>query len=55
MIIFFCYIIFLMFRNLLYSRVFMIRLRVGMIMVIFVRGVLPRVRYELIYMLKDYL
>jgi len=44
-IILFCYITLLTFRNLLYSGVFMIRC-VIMIVVIFIWRVLPRVRYD---------
>jgi len=39
-IIFFCYIILFIFRNLLYSRIFIIRLRMIMVLVIYIRDCL---------------
>jgi len=39
-IIFFCYIILFIFRNLLYSRIFIIRLRMIMVLVIYMRDCL---------------
>jgi len=49
-IIFFCYIILFIFRKLLYFRIFIVRLYIIMILVIYMRDVLSRIRYdELIY------
>jgi len=55
-IIFFCYIILFIFRNLLYSKIFIVRLCIIMILVIYMRTILPLIQYKLIYiyMLKNY-
>jgi len=49
-IIFFSYVILLLFRNLIYSIGFILILCIIIIIVIYIRGILPRIRYdELIY------
>jgi len=49
-IIFFSYIILLLFKNLIYSKGFIIILCIIIILVIYIRGILPRIHYdELIY------
>jgi len=51
MIIFFCYIILLIFRYLMHSWLFIVRLGILIIIIIYIRGILPRVPYdELIFM-----
>jgi len=57
-IIFFSYIILFIFRKLLYFTIFIVRLYIIMILVIYMEDVLSRIRYDeliYIYMLENYI
>jgi len=45
-ILFICYIILFIFRTLLYSRIFVVKLCFIMILVIYMRDILSRIRYD---------